>query len=77
MKKLVKALEGLPWIVQVLLVLLWGVYGNLMRLFRSLAAGSLLGTILSILLLICGGFVILWIFDVICVLFGKKIWWFV
>ena len=41
MKDLVKALEGLPYIVRVLLTILYGVYGNLMRLFRSLAKNNL------------------------------------
>ncbi len=76
MKDLVKALEGLPWIVKVLLVIFVGIYGNLLRLFKSLAAGNLVGIILSIVLLCTGGFFILWIIDLICVLIGKEIWWF-
>ena len=76
MKDLVKALENLPWIVRVLLVILWGAYGNLLRLFKSLAAGNLVGIILSIILLVCGGFVVLWVIDLICVLLNKNIWWF-
>ncbi len=75
MKDLVKALEGLPYIVRVLLTLLYGVYGNLMRLFRSLAKNNLVGIILAVVLLICGGFVILWIWDVIRVILGKQVWW--
>ncbi len=75
MKDLVKALEGLPYIVRVLLTILWGVYGNLMRLFRSLAKNNLVGIILAVVLLICGGFVILWIWDVIRVILGKQVWW--
>ena len=51
MKKLVATLEGLPWIVQLILVLLWGVYANLLRLFRSIAAGNVLAIVLSIVLL--------------------------
>ena len=76
MKDLVKALEGLPWIVKVLLVIFVGIYGNLLRLFKSLAAGNLVGIVLSIVLLCSGGFVILWIIDLICILIGKDIWWF-
>lgn len=75
MKNLVKALEGLPWIVRVLLVLLYGAYGNLIRLFKSIAANNVLGIVLALILLLCGGFVILWIVDLICVLLGKPIWW--
>jgi hypothetical protein len=77
MKKIVSALEGLPWIVQLILVILWGVYANLLRLFKSIAAGNILGIILAAILLACGGFVVLWIIDIICVVLGKKIWWFV
>ena len=77
MKKIVNALEGLPWIVQLILVILWGVYANLLRLFKSIAAKNILAIILSAILLACGGFVILWIIDIICVVLGKKIWWFV
>ena len=76
MNDLVKALEGLPWIVKVLLVIFVGIYGNLLRLFKSLAAGNLVGIVLSIVLLCSGGFVVLWIIDLICILIGKDIWWF-
>lgn len=77
MKKIVDALEGLPWIVQLILVILWGVYANLLRLFKSIAAKNILGIVLAAILLACGGFVVLWIIDIICVILGKKIWWFV
>lgn len=77
MKDLVKALEGLPWIVKVLLVIFVDIYGNLLRLFKSLAAGNLVGIILSLVLLCTGGFgMIIGIIDLICVLIGKDIWWF-
>ncbi|MBQ8292732.1 MAG: hypothetical protein IJX78_02850 [Bacilli bacterium] len=75
MKDLVKTLEGLPWIVRVLLTVLWGLYSNLLRLFRSLAANNVIGIVLAVVLILCGGFFILWIIDVIMVLLGKKIWW--
>lgn len=75
MKKVVSTLEGLPWIVRLLLVIFLDVYGNLLRLFKSIAAGNVLGIILAVVLLLCGGFVILWIVDLICVILGKPIWW--
>ena len=75
MKNLVKAIERLPWIVLVLLVLLYGAYGNLIRLFKSIAANNVLGIVLALILLLFGGFVIIWIVDLICVLLGKPIWW--
>ena len=75
MKDLVKALEGLPWIVRVLLVILYGAYGNLLRLFKSLAKGNVVGIILAVILLLAGGLFILWIVDLVCVLMNKPIWW--
>ena len=75
MKNLVKSLESLPWIISVLLVVLYGAYGNLLRLFKSLAKNNLLGVILSVILLLSGGLLILWIVDLVCVLTNKPIWW--
>ena len=75
MKNLVKTLERLPWIIRVILTIVWGVYGNLLRLFRSLSAKNTIGIVLAVLLLIFGGFAILWIIDIIMVIFGKRIWW--
>jgi hypothetical protein len=75
MKSLVKTLEGLPWLIRVLLTLFVGIYTNLLRLFRSLAANNIIGIVLALVLLCTGGFVILWIIDLIMVLLGKNIWW--
>lgn len=75
MKNLVKTLEGLPWIVRVLLTALVGIYGNLLRLFRSLAANNVLGIVLAVILLLSGGFFILWLIDLIMVILGKNVWW--
>ena len=75
MKKLLNTLEGLPWIVRLLLVLFVGLYGNLIRLLKSLVKENLLGIILSVILLCSGGFVILWVVDLVCVLLNKPIWW--
>ena len=75
MKKLVKTLESLPWLVRVLLTIFVGIYGNLLRLFRSLAKNNIIGVILAVILLCTGGLIILWIIDIIMVIFGKKIWW--
>ncbi|MBO7186930.1 MAG: hypothetical protein J6V68_00850 [Clostridia bacterium] len=72
---LAKTLEDLPFIVRLLLVIFAGVYGNLIRLFKSLGASNIIGIVLSIILLCTGGFVILWIIDLICILLGAKIWW--
>lgn len=75
MKDLVKALEGLPYIVKVLLTIFISIYSNLLRLFRSIAKSNVLGIVLAVILLLTGGFFILWIIDVICVVLGKNIWW--
>ena len=75
MKKLVKGLGSLPWFIRVLLTVLVGAYGNLLRLFRSLAAKNLIGVVLSVILLCTGGLLVLWIIDLIMVIFGKRVWW--
>ena len=75
MKDLVKTLETLPWIIRVLLVVLYGAYGNLIRLFKSLAKKNVVGVILAVILLLAGGLLILWIVDLVCVLTNKPIWW--
>ncbi len=75
MKDLVKAIEGLPMIVKFILNLFWGILGNLYRLARSIAKNNLVGIVLAIVLIICGGFFVLWILDLIFILLGKEIWW--
>ena len=75
MKKLVKELESLPLVIRAILVIFWGIYGNLLRLFKSIAKENTLGIILSIVLLLCGGFIVLWIVDIYCVFTKKPIWW--
>ena len=75
MKDLVKALEGLPWIVKVVLTLIGDLYNNLLRLFKSLAKGNVVCIVLAVILLLTGGFFILWIIDIVMVLLGKEIWW--
>ncbi len=75
MKDLVKTLEGLPYLVRVLLTVFIGIYANLLRLIRSLAAGNIIGIILAVVLLCTCGFGILWIIDIVMVILGKSIWW--
>ena len=72
---LANAIESLPWIVRVILALLYGLYGNIIRLLRSIGKGNLLGIILAAILIIAGGLVVLWVLDFIFVLLNKKIWW--
>ena len=73
--KFADAVEELPWILKIILVIFFGLYGNLIRLFRSCGKENVLGIVLAIVLLCTGGFFVFWIFDVICVILNKKIWW--
>ena len=75
MKDLIKALDGLPLIVKLILCIpvldiVWTVY----RLARSLVAGNTLAIVLSIILFFCAPFV--WLIDLICILVSEKVWWF-
>lgn len=76
MKDLVKAIDNLPWLVKLILCIpvldiVWAVY----RVIRSLAAGNVLGIVLSIVLIIVG-IPFLWLIDLICVIVSKNVWWF-
>ena len=75
MKDLIKAIDGLPKIVRFLGTLIWGILTNIYRLCRSIAKQDVLGIVLAIILLLCGGFFILWIIDLVCILHDKPIWW--
>ena len=76
MKEIVDSLEGLPWIVRLILTVFAGAYSNLLRLFKSIAANNVLGIVLSVILLLTGGLGIVWIIDVVMVAMKKDIWWF-
>ena len=78
MKDLIKAIDGLPKIVRFLGTLIWGILANIYRLCRkchSKTKQNVLGVVLAIILLLCGGFFILWIIDLVCILLDKPIWW--
>ena len=75
MDKLVKTLDGFPRLLKILLVLLWGVYGNLYRLFKSIQKKNILGIVLAAILLVCGGFVVLWIIDIVMMILFGRVWW--
>ena len=70
-----KTIEGLPWIVRLLLVIFYGVYGNIVRLLKSVEKGNIIGIVLAVILLLAGGLLILWIIDLVCVIQNKPIWW--
>ncbi len=76
MKDLVKAIDNLPWLVKLILCIpvldiVWAIY----RVIRSLAAGNVIGIVLSIVLIIVG-IPFLWLIDLICVIVSKRVWWF-
>ncbi len=75
MKDLIKAIDGLPKIVRFLGTLIWGILTNIYRLCRSIAKQDVLGVVLAIILLLCGGFFILWIIEHVLILNDKTIWW--
>lgn len=67
MKEYVKLIDGLPWILRLILALP-GIDGIVYGIYR-IAKGRLLVGILWIVL----GFAILWIIDIISVLINKKV----
>lgn len=75
MKALVKAFDGLPKLVKIILALpaldiVWAFY----RLARSLAKNNVLGIVLAIVMIIVCP-VIFWVVDIITlVLFNKVLW---
>lgn len=75
MKGLIKAFDGLPKLVKVILALpvfdiVWAVY----RLCRSIKKGSTLGIILGIVMLIvCPA--VFWLVDIITILLFNKVLW--
>lgn len=75
MNDLIKAIDGLPKIVRFLGTLIWGILTNIYRLCRSVAKKDVLGIVLAILLLLCGGFFILWIVYLVCILLDKPVIW--
>ena len=60
---LARAMESLPWIVRLIITILYGLYGNL------------IGIILAVILIISGGLLVLWIVDIIMVALNKRILW--
>lgn len=75
MKSFIKAIDSLPYIVKLILCIpaldiVWGIY----RLVKSLDKGNAVGIVLAIVLLIVG-VPFVWLIDLLCVLFGGKVWW--
>jgi hypothetical protein len=75
MKDILKAINGLPLIVKLILALpaldiVWAV----VRVIRSLNANNLVGVVLAIILIIVG-IPFFWVIDLICILLKGNIWW--
>lgn len=65
-----KKLQELPWIAKLLLVVVYDVYGALVRITKGDTAGIVVG----ILQLVTGNFFgILWLIDVITVIAKKEV----
>ena len=74
MKDFVKTLDDFPRIVKFILVLIGDLFANVYRLCRSIAKNNVLGIVLAVILLLTGGFLILWIIDLMIVVKGT-VWW--
>lgn len=75
MGELIKAMDGLPKIVKIILAIpmldiIWAIY----RLCKSINAKNTLGIVLGIVLLIVG-IPFLWLVDIITLLLMDKILW--
>ena len=65
-----KTLKELPWIVQILLVIVYDIYGALIRITR----GDTTGIVVGILQLVTGNFFgIFWIIDLVTVITKKEV----
>ncbi len=70
----VKAIDGLPWIVKLILALpgldiLYGIY----RLVKGVSKNDMVLTVAGIIWIVFGGWTILWLIDIITVVLNKKI----
>ena len=65
-----KTLKELPWIVQILLVIVYDIYGALIRITK----GDTVGIVIGVLQLVTGNFFgIMWIIDLVTILVKKDI----
>ena len=76
MENLEKTLVDLSLAVKVILTLLGGWYGNLIRLARSVNSKNTGHIVLAVVAILTGGFCgVLAIWDLINLLTHKEIWW--
>ena len=65
-----KSLAGLPWIVKLLLVIFYDIYGALFRISK----GDTVGIVVGILQLVTGNFFgIFWIIDLVTIITKKEV----
>ena len=73
--KFLKAMDGLPLIVKIILAIpaldiIWVIY----RIVKSLAKGNMLGVILGVVLIIVG-LPFLWLVDMIFIVLKGQVFW--
>lgn len=76
MKDFLKTWESLPLVAKIILTILYGIYGNVARIVRSIMANDAVAIVLSIVVALFGGIITL-IVDIVFLLMGKDIWWYV
>ena len=65
-----KTLTNLPWIVKLLLVIFYDLYGALKRISK----GDTKGIVIGVLMLVTGNFFgIMWIIDLVTVIMHKEV----
>lgn len=70
MKEFRKALTELPWIVKLLLVVFYDLYGALKRISK----GDVKGIVVGVLMLVTGNiFGIMWIVDLVTIILKKEV----
>ena len=70
MKEFRKALTELPWIVKLLLVVFYDLYGALKRISK----GDVKGIVIGVLMLVTGNFFgIMWIIDLVTIILKKEV----
>ena len=75
MKKFLGFMEELPIWAKIVFAIpfldvVWVVY----RLLKSIDKGNVLGIVLAIVLIVVG-VPFLWLIDILCIVFMKKVWW--
>ncbi len=75
MDKFFSMVDGLPFIVKILLCIpLVAIFWTVYRLLKSIAAKNILGIVLAAVLIIVGA-PFLWLVDLIFIIIKGNIWW--